>query len=1255
MAILTILSFFFSLALMAGYSQSLNPPEPGKLVEREITGSEPHTYAIRLSHGEFIQIIATQKNVDIVIQLVDPNGKQISEVNFSRNFGARESISHLATGTGEYRLVVRSLSNSATKRTYEIVFDRNATPSQTDLRRVEAERLLIDGFTDTLKSNNEAAIERALRALPIWRELRDGYWEAETLTLLGSAHNSTRKSDQAADYYNQALALRRQIGDRAGESNVLSDLGVVSEGLNKRDKALEYFSQAREMKRELKDLAGEARVIHLIANTTFNLGKFAEAIKHADEMLEIFQAIGDREGAGNSYNLRGNSNLNLARYEEAATSYEKALALSKETGNRSLEGRVLHNSGVLKTRLGNFYEAIALYEQALAIREETKEQGLKAGTLSNLGSMLSNVGEYERALKYLDQALSLARELGNRQTEVEALGGISRLRYSLGEYDKALEDAQTAVSIAESLKLPLLMSRSYKILGQAYFLQGRFEKEIELLEKALPINRELKDRGSEADNLLVIATDYRRLGRYDRALEILQQALDLSKEIKSRYFEATAIANIGIVYTVQGKYQQAAEYHERALAFFRETKDQQQQGRILINLGEGLLKQGRPQEAIAIATQALAILSDVKDRDAQSIVLGNLGTAYVASGQFDKAAETLDKALEIARELKTPERIREALIELARLEINRGNLSKAGSHLEESLNSLERSRSDIYSPQSRAAFLAAEQTSLRLYIDLLMRMRVTQPEMAVLALETSEKSRARVLLELLGESGINIRQDVDPKLVAEEQRLGQKVQVWASRLEKATNPALVARLKTELSELEVELERTQSGIRKSSPQYAAITQPEPLKLKEIQQQLDPDTMLLEYALGDERSYLWAVTRDSLAGYELPKEEQITKAALQVYELLTARSTTRRGETANAKQNRIDGAEAKLQAASESLSQILLAPVAAQLGNKRLVVVADGALQYIPFGMLPVGERRGDAERGRRGDREERYVPLIVNHEVVSLPSASALAIQRAELAGRRAAPKTLAVIADPVFDRSDTRLKAAAKVESDETTAGAIGLDDVRSLEHLAEKSDDKTTTARLIIPRLPFTRQEATRLLALAPGNSSFSATDFTANRTTVLDGRLNEYRYVHFATHGVLNSERPGLSSLVLSMVDKDGNQQDGFLRANDIYNLKLSAELVVLSACQTGLGKEIKGEGLVGLTRGFMYAGAPRVVVSLWSVNDRATADLMTRFYQKMLKEGVRPAAALRAAQVSMLQRKQWQSPYYWAAFTMQGDWR
>jgi CHAT domain-containing protein len=323
------------------------------------------------------------------------------------------------------------------------------------------------------------------------------------------------------------------------------------------------------------------------------------------------------------------------------------------------------------------------------------------------------------------------------------------------------------------------------------------------------------------------------------------------------------------------------------------------------------------------------------------------------------------------------------------------------------------------------------------------------------------------------------------------------------------------------------------------------------------------------------------------------------------------------------------------------------------------------LQYLPFAMLPApetAERGSDRVKPQTANGNPRSLtPLVVNHELISLPSASALAALRQELDGRKPATNNIAVIADPVFAASDERVKIleiGGSSQKDETKgapqtdAPVSSVGNTRIIEHLAEDSG-KTTAGKLVIPR-----QEADRIIAVAsvaPGANTLSALDFKANRAIATGAELGQYRYIHFATHGLLDSERPGLSSLALSMVDEQGKPQDGFLRAHEIYNLNLPAELVVLSACQTGLGKEIKGEGLVGMTRGFMYAGAARVMVGLWNVNDKATADLMSKFYQNMFKEGRRPAAALRSAQVEMLRSSQWQSPYFWAAFVLQGEWR
>jgi CHAT domain-containing protein len=473
----------------------------------------------------------------------------------------------------------------------------------------------------------------------------------------------------------------------------------------------------------------------------------------------------------------------------------------------------------------------------------------------------------------------------------------------------------------------------------------------------------------------------------------------------------------------------------------------------------------------------------------------------------------------------------------------------------------------------------------------------------------------------LVEAQANIRQGVDPALLEREHALSQQINAKAERQIQALAQNArerAASLNKDISALEDEYQQVQVSIRQASPAYAALTQPQPLGLKEIQAQLDQGTMLLEYSLGEEHSYVWAVTQSSLKAYELPGRETIEKATRVVYDLLTTRGRSQPSE------------DLQLRNAIAELSQMVLGPVSSDLGKKRLVIVADGALQYVPFAALSVSGQ-----------------PLILDHEIVSLPSASALAIQRHGLRNRKPAPNAVAVIADPVFSASDVRVSLRSKTSATKQPQ-ADSTANTRIIEHVADKSG-------LTIRRLKFTRQEADQILAEAPRGKNLRAVDFKANRAIATGSELSNYRYVHFATHGYIDSERPDLSAIVLSLVDEHGQPEDGFLRAHEIYNLDLPAELVVLSACETGLGKEIKGEGLVGLTRGFMYAGARRVVVSLWNVNDKATAELMARFYRGMLRDMKTPAAALRSAQIEMSRQRQWQSPYYWSAFVLQGEWK
>jgi CHAT domain-containing protein len=487
------------------------------------------------------------------------------------------------------------------------------------------------------------------------------------------------------------------------------------------------------------------------------------------------------------------------------------------------------------------------------------------------------------------------------------------------------------------------------------------------------------------------------------------------------------------------------------------------------------------------------------------------------------------------------------------------------------------------------------------------------------------------LLELLREARAEIQQGVDPLLIERESYLRRSIANKAeeqTRLLSGKYTEQEAELTgKELSALTTEYDQLQSRIRQASPRYAALIEPKPINVDGIKRVVEADTLLLEYALGDEKSFLWAVTPEEVKSFELPGRAAIEESARRVYQLLTERGVSVLGETLAQRKARLDRADSEYTEAAAALSRLLLGPVASELKQKRLAIVAEGVLQYVPFSALPSPASAS---------------PLVVDHEIVTLPSASVLALLREDAANRKPASKAVAVLADPVFSASDPRL-------------GKNGGSDTPGDSSLADTYRSAAESGLGNLLRLRFSRQEAEEIARLAGDKRNLKALDFAANRSVVTDAKLSDYRIVHFATHGLINNQHPDLSGVVLSLVDEQGRPQNGFLRLYDIYNLKLDAELVVLSACQTALGKEIRGEGLVGLTRGFMYAGAPRVVASLWRIDDRASADMMSRFYSAMLKDGLRPAAALRAAQVAMLKEKRWQSPHYWAAFTLQGEWR
>jgi CHAT domain-containing protein len=526
------------------------------------------------------------------------------------------------------------------------------------------------------------------------------------------------------------------------------------------------------------------------------------------------------------------------------------------------------------------------------------------------------------------------------------------------------------------------------------------------------------------------------------------------------------------------------------------------------------------------------------------------------------------------------------------------------------------------------------------------------------AFRINEQSRARSLLDLLAETDAAITEGVPAELLKRKQDNLDRQQDIADVLTgiNVSNEELKRKpseLDEELEKLQADYEEIENQIRTASPRYATLTANKPLTLAEVQQNvLDDKTALVEYALQSDESYLFVATKDAVSLFKLPGRASIEKLAMDLRAQLIPSKLQRRIVGIDvAEANRGLGVAtaapedvAPFIAASNALYKVVLEPAAASIGEKRVMVVADGALNYIPFEVLLKTSDSGDFSS---------LGYLVKTNEIIYAPSASvvgAIKQQRVKASGR-----AMLIIADPVFNSNDTRAHKPAGAPANDAEVRGLG---IQSAVADVAGSPAPTTAAMEGLPlaRLNGTRIEADQIskLAKASGGMADVWLDLDANEDNLGTRDISKYRIIHVATHGLLNAERPQFTGVVLSLV---GNKtHDGFVRTDEVFNLRLGSPLVMLSACETGLGKEKRGEGVMGLTRAFMYAGAPTVGVSLWSVADKSTADLMTDFYKRLLStgEGTTSSGALRGAQLAMITGKKYSAPFYWAPFVLVGDW-
>lgn len=924
-------------------------------------------------------------------------------------------------------------------------------------------------------------------------------------------------------------------------------------------------------------------------------------------------------------------------------------------------GRAALVQGRSLLKRGNAEQALISLEQALKHYTQANDAKGSAATRDALGDLYGRQGQYDVARNHYQEATKSFVVAGDQYNANLMLAKTGDMLARAGRVAEA-RDAYSQMTVPKIDTSTL----------------GKVKQTMKMIEKG----RDLVNKGAD-------------VARSGLRAETVGKATALAADVKGTVDEERAIYRQYIIYSIYelglGRLDYANNQLDGAKTHFSSALSaadnpfygkfgQSRRWRVAsrTSLGDIALQQNRLPDAIKHYTSASDGARKDKRADLRWPALRGIGKS-----KWLQAASEKDR--------KKSVKLREEAIVAYREAVTTIEAIREGS---------------ISADESRTTFLATtaevfDEAASTLAERALMVAKPGEPLAgaaltdAAEAFKIVEQGRARSLLEMLGEANANITEGIPADILKRRQdnlNRQQEVAQQLAELENAeegkskTNPALEA----ELAQLSADNDSMENQIKAASPRYASLTSPQPLTLAETQQQvLDDQTALLEYSLGTKDSYLWVVTQNSVALYKLPARSVVEQQAREFRDAVIPERLRRQvigTDTTSATRGLglssapVTGNAGSFATASNALYKTVVEPAASMIGEKRLLIVADGALNYVPFEALV------KTNDGSAGYAALPY--LVTTNEIVYAPSASVIAVIRKQ-ASARPTGKNVLIIGDPIFSSNDPRLKGAAKVPTKGTAKGTTK----RAAKGTARKPATPVTTAVTVpvnasegtrglglssaltdvtgtpaasvtgapvkgptLARLPGTRVEATQIAQITKQSGGMADTwlDLNASEANVQTKDLKNYRVLHLATHGLLNPKRPQFTGVVLSLI---GNQSsDGFLATKEVFNLKLGAPLVMLSACETGLGAETRGEGVIGLTRAFMYAGAPVVGVSLWSVADNSTAQLMTDFYQRLLAgQGMSPSAAMRAAQQNMIAAKKYSAPFYWAPFVLVGEWR
>ncbi len=928
-------------------------------------------------------------------------------------------------------------------------------------------------------------------------------------------------------------------------------------------------------------------------------------------------------------------NISLNEFNKAWQMLMDSLVAERKIHNISGESETLSDLTLIALWKKNRQKAQELQKQSFILAEKSKKPRTLAK--ANFAAAQYNY-RYETNLplmtKLQEKSLQFFREANDKSGEVQTLTELAYTEVMNNNPIKGQNYAVEAVNLARTIGLQRELALALIALGDAHQRMSNWQEAIQSFKEAeslYPENLDFYEKAilfvrfgfyNETFGDLAQARSYfikahlffiktgnlfgnselttrigqisRQLGANNDAFKSFQEGLQIGFQSKDFYSIAYAYENIGELLFSEQKYQNALSYYKKALSNYEKVGIKHAVATVKEKIGKLYLKLNNRNSAEKFYLESLQINRNIRSKTGEATNLYNLALLYQSANQIDKSLEQITDCLDLTDFLHG---------ETANVKLRQSYLSEVYSRYE-------------------------------LFISLLMKKNEQFPNQnfATKALQASEWVRARSTLEMIKLSEANITKDAVPETVKREKEirilLNAKADKLTNLLSINADQAETEKLDNDINELEHELEEIKAALKQSSPNYSAVKNPAPFDVAEFQKNvLDENSLLLEFSFGKEESYLWLVGKTEINSIILPPRAEIESHIEKLRELLTSREI-KQGEFIESYQARISEAENIYKIESKQLSDKLFGQIADKISNKRLIIVPDGKLHYFPIAALPF-------------PNSTAHLPILMTNETVYEPSASTLALLMQNGKQISASPKDLLIFSDPIFSIKDERITPTGTEKQTQPETGILQTEKFRFAESLTS------------LARLSASQDEADAILQIIGESASTALGGAAATRERALDASISDYKIIHFATHGLINEERPELSGIVMSQFDETGQNLKGVVRLQDIYEMNLSADTVVLSACNTGIGKEVKGEGLLSLNNAFLQAGAKTVVSSLWKVDDYAAQELMKNFYLELTTGSVTTSKALQRAQIKMWQSSRYKSPFYWAAFKVEGN--